>query len=317
MSFLQKYCPARLDELRGQARAVALLTSFAREPTPKALLLTGPSGCGKTVAARLTAQALLSDAGGLPFDRLEDFLDYQEVQAGEEEPAALRARLDDFIRYPPWRGPWKVLLLNDLDAVATAAEHALLRVTDRLAGPRVLLITSTGRGLPDRLTTRCEEVALVGTAPALLPHAQQLVEAVWRRETGPRGRVPTVASLLPAGQRRGTLSFRVLLTALEQRVRLLGQPAAAAPAPRKVFASLPAKLRPHYQLFALACRMAGRHLTARESYEFITRHWEELVAQCGASARGMRRFAAGTHKRMLSDIRRLVPLLPESIRGLL
>jgi len=157
----------------GHRRLVSLLSrSIQHDSLPPSLLFAGPSGVGKRLTAIAVAQALNCAARPALADACGRCAVCTRIARGVHpdvllvEPGDSRAIKIDQVRdiieraeYRPFEGRRRVAIIDDADALVTAAQHALLKTLEE-PPPSSVFILVTSR--PDRLLltvlSRCPQL---------------------------------------------------------------------------------------------------------------------------------------------------------------
>jgi len=176
----------RLEDLIGQARAVAVLrNAIRRERVTHAYLFCGPDSVGKSSAALLFAQALnceaerpdgaVSGCGECHSCQLIASRNHPDVRfigptGGHATSVIPIADIRDYFVYDaqlkPVAGRYKIYLLDPAERTAPLAIHTILKVLEE-PPPHVvtILVTSLPALLPSTILSRCQQVTfqLAGT----------------------------------------------------------------------------------------------------------------------------------------------------------
>ncbi len=222
-NLLEKYRPRSLGELLGQPWASHQLQLFAQQPYSAAFLFEGDTGTGKTSAALLLAEALGVQIEQGPFGGLH------QIASGEQTGETVRRMMESLRCRPFFGSGWKVLVVNEADAMTPNAAFVWLDALEDLPPQTVIIFTTNAAGrIPARLRDRCERLAFESSALLLRPYLQELTDRIWRQE-GCVGSPPEVESLGVADD-NGNASFRRLIQKLTPYIRAGAAPAAPKPA---------------------------------------------------------------------------------------
>lgn len=149
LPWTEKYRPRGLDEVAGQEEAVRSLKSFVKAGNMPNLLFAGPPGVGKTTCALALAHELFGD--GLS----GNFLD---LNASDERGIdVVRGRIKDFARSMALgKVPFKLIFLDEGDALTADAQHALRRTMESTAAvTRFIISANYSSKIIEPLQSRC------------------------------------------------------------------------------------------------------------------------------------------------------------------
>ena len=130
MNLCDTYRPARLADVAGNPKPLAILSALVARPFPSAWLLEGPSGIGKTSAALAVAGALASGPDTL------------QMVGPDVTADSLRAAWDT-LRLCAWRaGGWRILIIDEADAMTRTAQTLALGYLEAIPPRAIVLLTS-------------------------------------------------------------------------------------------------------------------------------------------------------------------------------
>lgn len=146
----EKYRPKTLDEIINQEGIVKRMKGFVNRKNTPNLLLAGPAGVGKTTAI----VAFVNDLYG-PENVRTNFL---ELNASDERGIeVVRNRIKDFARTSSYgMVPFKMILLDEADALTNPAQTALRRTMERFARTsRFALVVNYSSKIIEPIQSRC------------------------------------------------------------------------------------------------------------------------------------------------------------------
>ncbi|MBL7169650.1 MAG: replication factor C small subunit [Candidatus Aenigmarchaeota archaeon] len=144
----EKYRPHSLSEIINQKHAVKRLKAFVKDKSVPHMLFAGPPGTGKTASAIAIARDLFGKTWHANF---------QETNASDARGIdVVRTRIKDFARIKPLNAPFKIVFLDESDALTTAAQHALRRTIERYSNVcRFILSCNYSSKVISPLQSRC------------------------------------------------------------------------------------------------------------------------------------------------------------------
>jgi len=121
--WVEKYRPEKFSDIIGQDEVVSRLQSFVDKKSLPHLLFAGPAGTGKTSAALCIARELF----GVGWRQ-----NLLELNASDERGIdTIRTKVKDYARTRPIGDvPYKLILLDESDALTHDAQHALRRTME-------------------------------------------------------------------------------------------------------------------------------------------------------------------------------------------
>jgi replication factor C small subunit len=147
--WIEKYRPQKLSEIVGQEEIVERLTSYVHSGNLPHLLFTGSAGVGKTTAAVALAKEFFKDNWQRNF---------RELNASDERGIdVVRNQIKEFARTMPDGGAaFKILFLDEADALTTDAQSALRRTMETYAQTcRFILSCNYSSKIIDPIQSRC------------------------------------------------------------------------------------------------------------------------------------------------------------------
>lgn len=119
----EKYRPKTLKEMRGQEAIISRISAFVEKKSLPHLLFSGPAGSGKTTAALAIARELYGESWHANF---------LELNASNERGIdTIRVKVKDFAKTMPFGTEFKIIYLDEADALTRDAQHALRRTMEK------------------------------------------------------------------------------------------------------------------------------------------------------------------------------------------
>ncbi len=144
----EKYRPDTLDEVVGQEDIIERLEAFVEEESVPHLLFAGPAGTGKTTSAI----ALAKDLYGEKWKQ-----NFMETNASDDRGIdVVREKIKDFARTKPVNADYKIIFLDEADALTSDAQQALRRTMERYSeNCRFILSCNYSSKIIDPIQSRC------------------------------------------------------------------------------------------------------------------------------------------------------------------
>jgi replication factor C small subunit len=120
--WIEKYRPRKLADVVGQKEIVERLMAYVKSKSMPHLLFAGRAGTGKTSCALALVREFFEDDWKLNF---------QELNASDERGIdVVRTKIKDFARMAPIGSDFKVIFLDEADALTSDAQAALRRTME-------------------------------------------------------------------------------------------------------------------------------------------------------------------------------------------
>ena len=145
----EKYRPKKFAEIKGQEAIVARLEAFVKQKNLPHLLFAGPAGVGKSTISVIIARTLFGDS------YRDNFL---ELNASDERGIdVVRNKVKDFARTKAIGNvPFKIIFLDECDALTKDAQQALRRTMENYSGTcRFVLAANYSSKIIDPIQSRC------------------------------------------------------------------------------------------------------------------------------------------------------------------
>lgn len=144
----EKYRPISLDDVVDQEHVVGRLKAFVEQKNIPNLLFAGPAGTGKTTCALALAKDLYGE------NWKHNFL---ELNASDERGIdVVRGKIKDFARTKPIDADFKIIFLDEADALTQEAQQALRRTMEKYASvTRFILSCNYSSKIIPPIQSRC------------------------------------------------------------------------------------------------------------------------------------------------------------------
>jgi len=146
--WIEKYRPKRLKEVIGQEEIVERLESYVKSKSMPHLLFAGRPGTGKTSCAIALVREFFGDDWRLNF---------QELNASDERGIeVVRSKVKDFARMAPIGSDFKIIFLDEADALTGDAQAALRRTMEMYTRTcRFILSCNYSSKIIEPIQSRC------------------------------------------------------------------------------------------------------------------------------------------------------------------
>jgi len=144
----EKYRPQKLDEIINQKHVVDRMRVWVKEGSIPNMLFAGRAGVGKTTLALCLAREIFGEHWK------ENF---QETNASDERGInVVRGRVKDFAKMKSIGYGFKIVFLDESDALTTEAQQALRRTMEKFSGAcRFILSCNYSSRIIEPIQSRC------------------------------------------------------------------------------------------------------------------------------------------------------------------
>ncbi|MBN2067871.1 MAG: replication factor C small subunit [Candidatus Diapherotrites archaeon] len=172
LPWVEKYRPERLKDVVGQPEIVQRLQSYVEKHNSPNLLFSGSAGIGKTSAAVALAKELF----GGQFER-----NFLELNASDERGIdVVRNTIKDFARTLAFSGDFKIIFLDESDALTGDAQQALRRTMEKYTKTcRFILSCNYSSRIIEPIQSRC---VVFRFRPLAAKEMQQRLEEIAKKE---------------------------------------------------------------------------------------------------------------------------------------
>lgn len=147
LPWTEKYRPKTLDEVAGQREVVERLKAYVRSRNAPHMIFAGRAGIGKTTAALAFAHDLFDNLAG-------NFLELNASDARGID--VVREQIKNFAKTLPLDASFKIIFLDEADALTHDAQHALRRTMEKYAAAtRFILSCNYSSKIIEPIQSRC------------------------------------------------------------------------------------------------------------------------------------------------------------------
>ena len=146
--WIEKYRPKSLSEVVGQTDVVERLKAYVKSKSMPHLMFAGRAGTGKTTCALALVREFFGEGWKLNF---------QELNASDERGIdVVRTKIKDFARMAPIGSDFKVIFLDESDAITSDAQAALRRTMEMYTRTcRFILSCNYSSKIIEPIQSRC------------------------------------------------------------------------------------------------------------------------------------------------------------------
>jgi len=155
--WVEKYRPRKLDEVINQKHVVDRLRIWVAQGSIPNMMFAGSAGVGKTTIALCLARELFGDHWKENFS---------ETNASDERGIdVVRGKIKEFARTRPIGAEFKVMLLDEADALTQEAQQALRRTMEKYSSiTRFILSCNYSSRIIEPIQSRCVVFRFKGLA---------------------------------------------------------------------------------------------------------------------------------------------------------
>ncbi|NYZ75036.1 replication factor C small subunit [Candidatus Micrarchaeota archaeon] len=171
--WVEKYRPKKLKEVIGHGPVVKRLEAYVKNRNLPHLIFSGPAGTGKTTSALALAHELYGEQFGQCF---------YELNASDDRGIdVVRGKIKDFARTLPFTEvPFKIIFLDEGDAMTQDAQQALRRTMERFSSnTRFIISVNYSSRLIEPIQSRC---AVFRFSPLTEEEIRKVIETVSKGE---------------------------------------------------------------------------------------------------------------------------------------
>ncbi|MBI1978959.1 MAG: replication factor C small subunit [Candidatus Aenigmarchaeota archaeon] len=145
----ERYRPVKLSDIINQKHAIERIKAFVKDKNIPHMLFAGHAGTGKTTTALAIAKELYGDTWR------QNVL---ELNASDERGIdVIRGKVKDFARMKPFgKVSWKIVILDEADALTQEAQQALRRTMENYTNvTRFILLCNYSSKIIEPIQSRC------------------------------------------------------------------------------------------------------------------------------------------------------------------